>query len=188
MQIEDDDSEMEFQDAHDYFDLDIVNQVGKLNIEEKENENQVQKAETKKKKQRQIIITSICIPKIKIQILEAQEDNEKDLFNEFKQKLGGAISLSKFDFRIKGSPFLELDITKIDIRRVDQPLITCQGVFVQKISLTNVEKRGEPKIILKSSNMDYFTNYDSTQLTLDGRDAFVGSFTEETYFNKQYNN
>ena len=58
------------------------------------------------------------MPKVKLQVLEAQEESLEKELREIRQRIGAA-SLSRLDIKFKGSPFLELELNKIDIRVMD---------------------------------------------------------------------
>ena len=79
----------EFQDAHDYFDPDMVDQVEKLKslqVDELD-DLELPKQEVKPKTKKPMTV-SVCMPRFKISILEAQ-DLEKELLRDIKEKIGG---------------------------------------------------------------------------------------------------
>ena len=118
-----DDSSLNFEDAHDYFEPDVVNQIAKLAEDDQQSADggvadTGAKAQSTKVKKRQVLVLSVCVPKVKVQVLEAQEESLEKELHEIKQRIG-AVSLSRLDFKFKGSPFLELELNKIDVRVLD---------------------------------------------------------------------
>lgn len=126
-------------------------------------------------KKKSVLLLSICIPKVKLQVLEAQEESLEKELHEIKQRMG-ASSLSRFDLKFKGSPFLELELNKIDIRLLERPSISAKALYIKDIMLTNVEKRGEPKLIFSSSSNDLLANFEGSQQLFDSlRDPFAST-------------
>lgn len=162
-----DDSTLKFEDAHDYFEPDVVNQIAKLAGDDQQSadeavaDSQAKNKPAKVKKKRALVL-SVCMPKVKLQVLESQEESLEKELREIRQRIGAA-SLSRLDIKFKGSPFLELELNKIDVRVMDQPSISAKGLFIKDIMLSNVEKRGEPKLIFSSCGNDLFTTFEGSQ-------------------------
>ena len=58
------------------------------------------------------------------------------------------------DLKVKGLPFLEFNLSKINLRLYQYSEDQVIGFFIKEISLVNVEKRRDPRKILISSNHD----------------------------------
>lgn len=161
------DEEDEFQDAQDYFDPEMIGQIGKLR-ETQENaiemsdagEDQAeagQRSKESKQKNKNIMI-SLCMPRVQLSILEAS-DFEKELVRGIKEKIGASFTrndqqLIDLDLKVKGLPFLEFNLSKINLRLYQYSEDQVIGFFIKEISLVNVEKRRDPRKILISSNHD----------------------------------
>jgi hypothetical protein len=132
------------------------------NISEKdEDDDIIERMESKAKvaKNKQNMIISVCMPKLKFTVLEAQ-DLEKELLRDIKERIGGQYSrrdqLIDLDIKFKGLPFLEFDVTQTNLRYYQSSQVDVAGLFVQDIALVNVEKRAEAKMILYSSQNDLY--------------------------------
>jgi hypothetical protein len=86
---------------------------------------------------------------------------EKELLMGIKEKVGSA-SISLFDLKVKGLPFLELEFNKIDFRYFKINDNQGFGFFIKDVCIINFEKKDEPRYILSSSfsNEDFHQNYD----------------------------
>ena len=72
-----------------------------------------------KKKDKNMMV-SLCMPRVKFSILEAS-DFEKELVRGIKEKIGVAFTkndqqLIDLDLKVKGVPFLEFELSKINLR------------------------------------------------------------------------
>lgn len=111
-------------------------------------------------------MVSLCIPRVKFSILEAS-DFEKELVRGIKEKIGVSFTrndqqLIDLDLKVKGVPFLEFELSKINLRLHQYAENQVIGFFIKEISLVNVEKRRDPRNILISSNHDI--QYDSSNI------------------------
>jgi hypothetical protein len=118
-----------------------------------------------KKKDKNMMV-SLCIPRVKFSILEAS-DFEKELVRGIKEKIGVSFTrndqqLIDLDLKVKGVPFLEFELSKINLRLHQYAENQVIGFFIKEISLVNVEKRRDPRNILISSNHDI--QYDSSNI------------------------
>ena len=114
------------------------------------------------------------MPRVKFSILEAS-DFEKELVRGIKEKIGVAFTkndqqLIDLDLKVKGVPFLEFELSKINLRLHQDAENQVIGFFIKEISLVNVEKRRDPRNILISSNHDI--QYDSSNINILGKKSF----------------
>jgi hypothetical protein len=126
-----------------------------------------------KKKDKNMMV-SLCMPRVKFSILEAS-DFEKELVRGIKEKIGVAFTkndqqLIDLDLKVKGVPFLEFELSKINLRLHQDAENQVIGFFIKEISLVNVEKRRDPRNILISSNHDI--QYDSSNINILGKKSF----------------
>ena len=65
------------------------------------------------------MMVSLCMPKFKLSILEAQ-DFEKEFLRGINKRIGDKFArqhqLFELDMKLKGTPFLEFDIIKTNFR------------------------------------------------------------------------
>jgi hypothetical protein len=89
-----------------------------------------------------------------------------------KDRVGSA-SISLFDLKFKGIPFLEFEFNKIDFRYFKMSENQGFGFFIKDVYIINFEKRDEPRYILSSS----FSNDDFNQ-AYDGNGSVKKRFQE----------
>ena len=179
---EEKDEEEAFFDAQDYFDPDLIDQVGRLanqqlaDISEKDEDDEyMQKMEAKSRphKSKQKMIVSICMPKLKVSVLEAQ-DIEKQLLRDLNEKMGSNYGRRDhqidLDVKFKGLPFLEFDVVQANLRLFQNSAMNVLGFFVQDIALVNVEKREDTKMILYSASNDLFQTFQTYNNSTNFRD------------------
>lgn len=63
---------------------------------------------------------SLCMPRVQLSILEAS-DFEKELVRGIREKIGASFTrndqqLIDLDLKVKGLPFLEFELSKINLR------------------------------------------------------------------------
>lgn len=99
------------------------------------------------------------MPRLRVSILEAV-DLEKELMRGIKEKIGAHHTFMRgeidLDLKVKGTPFLQIDINHVNFRMITHADVKATGFFIREFGLVNVEKR-EPKNILISSSHDIYS-------------------------------
>ena len=99
------------------------------------------------------------MPRLRVSILEAV-DLEKELVRGIKERIGAHHTFMRgeidLDLKVKGTPFLQIDVNHVNLRMLTHSNSKAIGFFVRELSLTNVEKR-DPKNILISTSHDIYS-------------------------------
>ena len=118
---------------------------------------------SKRKTEKQNLMLSLSIPKIKLSILEAQ-DFERDLISGLQERIGRQVrpnsGLLDLDIKLKGVPFLELSIERLNVRYFQSSEVKLVCLFLKEMSLVNLERKRDHRKILKSACDDLIPDFE----------------------------